>query len=349
MKAYLLLGNGQKFEGIRFGASKDSLFEVVFNTNMVGYSGILSNPAYYGLGVVMTYPLIGNYGICSADFDGIIPHVGSFIVREVSNAPSNFRCDTTLDEFMKKHGISGISGVDTRAITKIIRSEGAMNAMITDEVTDAKIKAVKEFVPEKAIMKVTTNALIQSGTSKKKAAVLNLGCQKPLLDSLSKRFGEVRVFNAVVSADDILGYAPDGIFLSDGPGNPKDYPEITEQIKKLYDSSLPIFAVGMGHLMLASAAGLDTERLPYGHVGASIPVRVHKKGKCRITVQNSLYTVTNNVNPDIAEISAVNVNDSTCEGLDYKNRNIISIQYIPVTDDTECIFDEFYTMTGGTL
>ena len=347
MKTYLLLENGQVFEGEQFGSAKDTICKLVFNTAMVGYTDIITNPSYSGLGVVMTYPLIGNYGICSADVDGIIPHVGSFIVREVCDSPSNFRCDQTFDEYLKKSDITGIKGVDTRAITKIIRNQGSMNAMITTEITEQKKQAVKDYVLPKDIMNITYSDELKNNSKDKTVAVLNLGSERSVLNELSRHFGTVKVFKADVTAQELLSINPNGIFITSGAGNPKNHPEIIGQIKELVKSDVPIFAIGLGHLMLALAMGLDTKELNYAQTGGNFPIRSKKTGVCHISTQSRLYTVTDDIDKNIADISFININDGTVEGLDYTGKNIISIAFTPLADDTISMFNEFEGMTGG--
>ena len=267
MKAFLILEDGTVFTGTSIGSTKEVISEIVFNTSMTGYLEVLTDPSYAGQAVVMTYPLIGNYGI-TPDMESGRPWPDGYIVRELSRMPSNFRCEGTIQDFLKEHDIPGVAGIDTRALTKILREKGTMNGMITTNENynlDEIIPKLKEYTTGNVVDKVTcTEKKVLKGTGKK-VALLDFGAKNNIAKSLNDRGCEVTIYPARTKAEDILATNPDGIMLSNGPGEPKDCGTIIDEVKKLYDSNVPIFAICLGHQLMALATGADTHKMKYGH------------------------------------------------------------------------------------
>lgn len=355
MRAFLILEDGTVFEGTSIGSTKEVISEIVFNTSMTGYLEVLTDPSYAGQAVVMTYPLIGNYGICKEDMESQRPRPDGYIVRELSRIPSNFRSEDTIQNFLIQHDIPGISGIDTRALTKILREKGTMNGMIT---TDAGYD-LTEVLPRIKAYQVT--GVVAATTCKesyimpgegKKVALLDLGAKKNIADSLHKRGCQVTVYPADTKAEVIINAKPDGIMLSNGPGDPKENVEVIAEIKKLYQSDIPIFAICLGHQLMALATGADTYKLKYGHRGGNHPVKDLETGRVYISSQNHGYAVDmDSLDPKVAEAAFVNVNDETNEGLKYLGKNIFTVQYHPEAcpgpEDSGYLFDRFIKMMEG--
>ncbi len=390
MKAFLILEDGTVFEGIHIGAEKEIISEIVFNTSMAGYLEVLTDPSYAGQAVCMTYPLIGNYGVCLDDLESTKPWPDGFIVRELSRLASNFRFDMTIQQFLEEQGIPGIAGIDTRALTKILREKGTMNGMITtNENFDSnkilpllhayktgnvvekvscehtyEIKGVKDLSENGALsgsqsfdsaayakgIKEKKPSLVKTLNGKgKKVALLDLGAKANIADSLAQRGCDVTVYPALTSAEEILRDKPDGIMLSNGPGDPKDCESIIKEIKKLYDSQVPIFAICLGHQLMALATGADTYKLKYGHRGGNHPVKDLSTGRVYISSQNHGYVVdTEKLDPKVVTPAFVNVNDGTNEGLAYTGKNIFTVQFHPEAcpgpQDSSYLFDRFISM-----
>lgn len=393
MKAFLILEDGTVFTGTSFGAAKEVISEIVFNTSMAGYPEVLTDPSYAGQAVCMTYPLIGNYGVCLEDMESVRPWPDALIVRETCHVPSNFRSDESLDAFMKKYDIPGISGIDTRALTKLLREIGTMNGMITtDEHYDLQIilPQLKKYTCGKVVEKVTCkekytvpgakdlsengpisgHAFFDSNEYEKyqdgdksckekrpslirslngqglKIGLLDVGLKENIVRSLSMRGCDVTVYPAWTPAAEILADQPDGIMISNGPGDPKECTSIIAEVRKLYESNVPIFAICLGHQLMALATGSDTFKLKYGHRGGNHPVKDLTTGRVYISSQNHGYAVDeSSVNPAIAEPLFVNVNDGTNEGLIYKDKNIFTVQFHPEAcpgpQDSGFLFDRF--------
>lgn len=389
-KAFLILEDGTVFAGIHIGAEKEIISEIVFNTSMAGYLEVLTDPSYAGQAVCMTYPLIGNYGVCMDDMESKKPWPDGFIVRELSRIPSNFRQDIPIQQFLEENDVPGIAGIDTRALTKILREKGTMNGMITtdeDYNLDVILPKLKEYTTGKVVEKVTCDKKYTisgvsnledngplSGSARfdkdaygqkkrekkpslvrelngagKKVALLDLGAKDNIADSLVQRGCEVTVYPAFTKAEEIIAAAPDGIMLSNGPGDPKECTAIIEEIKKLYQTEIPIFAICLGHQLMALANGADTHKMKYGHRGGNHPVKDLATGRVYISSQNHGYVVdTDNLDKTVAVPAFVNVNDGTNEGLAYTGKNIFTVQYHPEAcpgpQDSSYLFDRFIKM-----
>lgn len=355
MKAYLILENGMIFTGESIGSKKEIISELVFNTSMTGYLEVLTDPSYAGQAVCMTCPLIGNYGVCYEDEESIRPRLDGFIVRELSRMASNFRCEDTLGNFLLKYDIPGICGIDTRQLTKLLRESGTMNCMITTNDNydiDEVISRLKKYTTGNVVERVTCNEKYILEGKGKNVALLDLGAKKNIARSLNKRGCNVTVYPARTSAAEILSSNPDGIMLSNGPGDPAVCTDIIEEIKKLYESDVPIFAICLGHQLMALAAGGRTKKMKYGHRGGNHPVKDLKTGRVYISSQNHGYMVdTDSIDSSVAVPAFVNVNDNTNEGLEYIGKNIFTVQFHPEAcpgpQDSEYLFDRFIEMMGG--
>ena len=366
MDAFLILEDGTVFKGTSIGAEKEVISEIVFNTSMTGYLEVLTDPSYAGQAVVMTYPLIGNYGICYEDMESERPWLDGYIVRELSPMPSNFRSENTIQNFLKQNDIPGVSGIDTRALTKLLRDKGTMNGMITTkryhkEDMPALLEKIRAYTVTGVVMKTTTKKVYAlqaenpDGTrytgdqEPKRVAFLDVGAKRNMIRLLQRHGCDVTVYPADTPAETILSQNPDGIFISNGPGDPKENVSIIAEIKKLYNSDTPIFAICLGHQLMALATGADTYKLKYGHRGGNHPVKDLSSGRVYITSQNHGYAVDpKSLDPNVAEEAFVNVNDKTNEGLAYKGKNIVTVQYHPEAcpgpQDSRYLFDRFMKM-----
>ncbi len=358
LKATLILANGAVFHGRSIGNPGERVCEMVFNTSMTGYQEILTDPSYAGQGVVMSYPLIGNYGVNDEDGESGKPWVEAFVVRHLSPRGSNFRCQGSLGDYLKEHDIVGIEGVDTRALTRILRSQGSMNGLITC----AEHFNVNEVMERLASYRVTNvvqrvtrtqpEEFAAYGQQRWHVALLDFGVKQNMIECLRHRGCKVTALPASTPAQQILAGGYDGVMLSNGPGDPAENGAIIDQLKLLYHSDLPMFGVCLGHQLLALATGARTGRLDYGHRGGNHPVRDIAEGRVFITSQNHGYMVlADSVDPAVAEISHVNVNDNTVEGLRYKRPNCFTTQFHPEANagprDTEYLFDRFIASMGG--
>ena len=351
-KAFLILEDGTVFKGTSIGSDREVISEIVFNTSMTGYLEVLTDPSYAGQAVTMTYPLIGNYGICYDDMESERPWPDGFIVRELSRLPSNFRSTDTIQNFLSNYDIPGIAGIDTRALTKILREKGTMNGMITTkEYTDLSdiLPRLKAYTTGKVVEKVTCKEKYVLPGDGPKVALLDLGAKRNIARSLNERGCEVTVYPALTSAEEIIAGNPDGIMLSNGPGDPKECASIIEEIRKLYETDIPIFAICLGHQLMALATGADTYKMKYGHRGGNHPVKDLTTGRVYISAQNHGYVVdTENLDPSIAVPAFRNVNDGTNEGLAYTGKNIFTVQFHPEAcpgpQDSGYLFDRFMKM-----
>ena len=352
MKAFLILEDGHVFTGTSIGSEREVVSEIVFNTSMTGYLEVLTDPSYAGQAVVMTYPLIGNYGICYEDMESGRPWPDGYIVRELSRVPSNFRSTDTIQNFLKKYDIPGIAGIDTRALTKILRESGTMNGMITTKEyknLDEVMPRLKAYRTGKVVEKVTCSEKSVMKNDGYRVALLDLGAKRNIARSLHERGCEVTIYPAGTKAEEIIASNPDGIMLSNGPGDPKDCGPIIDEVRKLYESDIPIFAICLGHQLMALATGADTYKLKYGHRGGNHPVKDLETGRVYISSQNHGYAVdTNSLNPAVATAAFENVNDKTNEGLKYTGKNIFTVQFHPEAcpgpQDSGYLFDRFIRM-----
>lgn len=354
-KAKLILENGAVFQGTAFGYVSDTLGEVVFNTGMTGYQELLTDPSYAGQIVAMTYPLIGNYGINLEDFESKAPKLKGFVVREACDCPSNWRCEMDLGDYLKGQKIMGIQGVDTRALTLMLRKEGTMRGLITtqetlspQELKDALTCPIYEKEFKNVIADCTIKEAYEIPGQGKHIAFLDLGVKSGILRDLSRRGCRLTVLPAFTSAEEILALKADCLFLSNGPGDPKDVPEIIATVKELV-GKIPMLGVCMGNQLINLALGGDTQKMPFGHHGGNHPVRDLKTGRVYITSQNHEYVVCNL--PDCLEPAFVNVNDGTIEGIVHKNLPIASVQFHPEASpgplDAGVLFDQLLTLVEG--
>lgn len=345
MKAYLILEDGSVYEGESIGAVRDCMCEVVFNTSSVGYVEALSDPSYYGQGIVMTYPIVGSYGVNLNDMESSRIWSKCLIVRELSRAASNFRMEITLSDYLCRYGVPGIEGVDTRAIAKKLRDNGTMAGFLTtahfevDEVV-SKLREYKAKNGVKAVTCVNEEHIKGEG---KKVVVVDLGVKKSVIDALVSRKLDVTVVPATASFDEIKNY--DGIVLSNGPGSPEENDDLIELAKAIYDNNIPSLCIGLGHELMALAAGGKVEKMSHGHRGGNYPVKFIEKNIVYITGQNHGYVVSE-IDESCARVTLKNINDGTVEGVSYNGKNIISVQFCPATE-TEFIYDEFTEMMGG--
>ena len=352
-KGYLVLADGQVFPGLRFGAETGTVGELVFTTGMCGYVETLTDPSYAGQIVMQTYPLIGNYGVIPQDFEGEC-RVKGYVVREPCGHPSNFRCGGDLESFLKERSIPGLYGVDTRQLTRIIRESGVMNAMICDEVP-ADLEPLKHYAVTGVVEAVTRRepaVFPAEGDLRFRVALLDYGAKNNIIQELRKRGCEVTVLPSSTAAEDLLARKPDGVMLSNGPGDPAENVYQIEQIQKLL-GTLPLFGICLGHQLTALAAGGKTYKLKYGHRGVNQPVRELNGIRTYITSQNHGYAVDGD-SVARGRVSFANANDGTCEGLDYPDLRAFTVQFHPEARggplDTAFLFDRFVDlMKGGNL
>lgn len=352
-KIYICLANGDIFEGKSFGAKAEVTGELVFTTGMGGYIETLTDPSYFGQIVMQTFPLIGNYGFIDDDMECEKSAVKAYIVREYCDAPSNFRCGKTLEQYLTENNIVGVYDVDTREITKTIREYGVMNAVITTNPSTVDMDKLKAYKVENAVKSVSSQKPYMSGSDEHKfnVVLIDYGTKKNIVRELNKRGCNVAVVPYNTKAEDILSLDPDGIMLSNGPGDPEENVEAIEELKKLVGKK-PIFAICLGHQLLALSQGAETSKLKYGHRGVNQPVKNLETGRTYISSQNHGYAVENDtVEKTGGKISYINANDSTCEGIDYPDKKAFSVQFHPEAcsgpHDTRFIFDKFIAMMGG--
>ena len=399
-EAYLVLANGQVFKGKSFGATGCKIGEAVFTTGMTGYLETLTDPSYYGQIVTQTFPLIGNYGVIPHDFESSKIHVFGYIVRTPCEVPSNFRCEGTIDSFLKKNNIIGLSNIDTRALTKVLREAGVMNGMLISgespeaqkeikALSDPKAKEdllnrIKKFKISKAVESVTLDAdkieepadIVFSEAAKyravpvtkdglkvndpnlamkngkgKKVVLWDFGAKANIRRELLKRGVSVVTMKSNSTAEEILAQNPDGIMLSNGPGDPQDNIGIITELKKICEKNIPIFGICLGHQILALSRGANTIKLKYGHRGANHPVKDLSTGRVYISSQNHGYAVETSTLPKGASLSFVNTNDGTCEGITYTDIPAFSIQFHPEASggplDLNFLFDEFISLINN--
>ena len=353
-KGYLVLADGQVFQGFRFGGEAGAVGELVFTTGMCGYVETLTDPSYAGQIVLQTYPLIGNCGVIPEDFEGAC-HVKGYVVRERCGHPSNFRSQGDLEGFLKERNIPGLYGVDTRQLTRVLRESGVMNAMICDEVP-ADLSPLQNYAVTGVVEAVTCRepaVFPAEGASPRfRVALLDYGAKRNIVRELQKRGCEVTVLPASTAAEDLLARKPDGIMLSNGPGDPAENVYQTAQIQALL-GKVPLFGICLGHQLTALAAGGRTYKLKYGHRGVNQPVRDLGGPRTYITSQNHGYAVDGD-SVKRGRVSFANANDGTCEGLDYPELRAFTVQFHPEARggprDTAFLFDRFVDlMKGGEL
>jgi len=351
MKRQLILEDGTIFKGEGFGSETTVTGEVVFNTGMTGYQEILSDPSYCGQIVTLTYPLVGNYGINRDDFESITPAFSAFIVKEVAEFPSNWRSKMSLDEYMKSKNIPGISGVDTRKLTKIIRKYGTLKGVICSieenplEIIE-KMKATQLRTDQ--VKQVSTKRAYPSPGRGHRIVLVDFGMKHGILRELNDRNCDVIVVPYNATADEILALSPDGIMLSNGPGDPKDVPEAIEMIKGIL-GKVPMFGICLGHQLFALACGANSVKMKFGHRGSNHPVKDLKTGKVALTSQNHGYTVEDDsIAGTELEVTHIALNDGTVEGLKHRTAAAFTVQYHPEAspgpEDANELFDQFLSL-----
>ncbi len=351
-KAYLILANGAVFEGQAFGYEGETIGELVFNTGMTGYLETLTDPSYYGQIVIQTFPLIGNYGVIPSDFESGGVQVKAYIVREWCQEPSNFRCEGVLDTFLQDNRIPGLYGLDTRALTRIVRESGVMNARISKkpELTAQEWQELRSYVIKESVENTSTKKVysLTCDHPKYKVALWDFGAKGNIAKELVKRGCTVTVLPWDTTAAEIKALNPDGIMLTNGPGDPQDNTQIISELKKLCLYNIPTFGICLGHQLLALSQGAETKKLLYGHRGANQPVLETGTGRVFVTSQNHGYAVLSDTLPETAAASFINCNDGTCEGVTYKNIPVFSVQFHPEACggplDSQWLFDKFIDM-----
>ena len=342
-KVYLTLENGRQFTGYAFGAQKEVVGELVFTTGMTGYIETLTDPSYYGQIVTQTFPLIGNYGMIEADTESKKPWVTAYIVREKCDEPSNFRCGGTIDDYLKKQGIPGIYGIDTRELTKIVREAGVMNAAITKKPLK-DLDEVRAYTIKDAVKSVTCDEIEYLGDPNGiKVAVWDFGAKRNIMRELAKRGCYCMKVPSYYTAEQIHALEPQGLMLTNGPGDPSENTEVIANIKKLA-GKLPIFGICLGHQLFALAMGGRTKKMKYGHRGSNQPVKNLDTGRVYISSQNHGYEVISS-SVEGGKLSFVNANDGTCEGFEYPELNAYTVQFHPEACggpmDASFLFDKF--------
>ena len=354
--AYLILENGTVFKGKSFGYEAEAIGEIVFTTSMTGYLEILTDPSFYGQVVVHTFPLIGNYGIIPEDCENDKPYIKGYIVREWCQDPSNFRSKGNLDTFLKEKKVPGLYGIDTRALTKIVRECGVMNGKIAfqDEVNQEILKELENYRIYDAVKSVSRKEKLYEPAENEKCQVVlwDFGAKGNIARCLTRRGCSVTTVPFDSTAEEILSYKPDGIMLSNGPGDPSENIEIIRELSKLVNAGIPVFGICLGHQLLSLAIGGNTKKMKYGHRGGNQPVLDMKNDRVYITSQNHGYCVIPESLPANAKMSFCNVNDGTCEGIEVLDQPVFSVQFHPEASsgpkDTEFLFDRFVeVMEGG--
>ena len=374
MKAVLALADGRIFEGTAFGAQGEVDGEVVFNTSMTGYQEVITDPSYYGQMVVMTYPLIGNYGVNFEDFESDRPHLSAFIIKELSSIPSNWRSQGTLHDFLVEHGVVGIQGIDTRALTRHIRNTGAQQAFLSTRDTDhqklieraSKLPGLenRDLVKEVTCSKPydwtegewqlkngETSFQSQKDTKNRHFVVAyDFGIKRNILRILTKMNCKVKVVPASTPARDVLALKPNGVFLSNGPGDPAALKYASNNVKFLI-GKVPLFGICLGHQILSLAMGANTSKLKFGHHGGNQPVINLQSKKVEITAQNHGFTVNPNSMSSDCSITSINLNDNTVEGIRHNLFPIFSVQYHPEASpgphDSLYMFKEFIDLMSN--
>jgi len=348
MKGTLHLEDGTQFKGTLFGAKNKVKGEMVFNTSMTGYQEILTDPSYVNQMVVMTYPLVGNYGFNREDVESISPKVNALVVKELCRTPSNFRSKGNLETYLSENGITGIEGVDTRALTLHIREKGSLRGVVLPEGDPVDIKDFTQALPD-PVKLVTTRETKYHGNQKgTKIALLDYGVKASILNHLINLGYYIAQFPAETRPEEILAFEPKGVVLSNGPGNPEDLAPAIDIIKKLMEKKMPMMGICLGHQLISLACGAKTIKLPFGHRGGNHPVKDLDTGKVKITSQNHSYTVDEATLPSFLRITHINLNDNTIEGLKHLQLPVFSVQYHPEAspgpEDSVSIFKVFQSL-----
>lgn len=361
-EAILILANGKIFKGQSFGAAGLATGEVVFTTGMTGYIETLTDPSYFGQIVTQTFPLIGNYGFIKNDIESDGPHLKAYIVRNLCNTPSNFRCNEPLENYLKNHGIIGLCNIDTRALTKTIRASGVMNGVIAsgdyvkkllDRNREELLKELKDFKVTDAVKNVScvSSELLQNNNQNKRIVLWDFGAKGNIGREMQKRGYSIENLPYSSTCTEILSKNPSGVLLSNGPGDPADNPLVIAEVKKLMEHNIPLFGICLGHQLMALAAGAKTIKLKYGHRGGNHSVLDTRSHRIYITSQNHGYAVDSDTLPTNSFVSFINTNDGTCEGVMYNDKPFFSVQFHPEAAggplDTNFLFDEFTKVIGG--
>lgn len=349
---YLVLENGEIMEGTGFGAEGDVVGEIVFSTGMTGYLETLTDPSYHGQIVVQTFPLVGNYGVIPQDFESASCQVKAYIVREWCQNPSNYRCEGSLDTFFKEQGVVGLAGIDTRELTKMIRERGVMNGAVVSSLDRLPqlLEQIRSYRIENAVEAVSgKEAAVRRAEPELYRVVLwDFGAKENIERELLKRGCSVIRVPGSTTASQIAFHCPDGVMLSNGPGNPEENTAVIREVKQLYSSGIPLFGICLGHQLLALSQGGKTDKLKYGHRGLNQPVTDLRNNRVYITSQNHGYAVLSDSLPPHARVSFVNTNDGTCEGVEYQNAPAFTVQFHPEAasgpHDTSFLFDKFITL-----
>ncbi len=348
--AYLILEDGTVYEGELFGAKQCVTGEVVFTTGMTGYQETLTDPSYNGQIVTMTYPLIGNVGINSLDFESQRVHMKGFVISELCSLPSNWQMKQRLEDFLKEQNVTGLCGVDTRALTRRLREVGTLKGRITTEApTESALEEIRLHTYPKPVLEVTSKEEWHiDGDKEKKVAVLDFGLKRGILRSLSNRGCDLTVFPSLTPAEKILSGDFDGVMLTNGPGDPEDNPEDIKTIKTLMESGIPVFGICLGHQLMALAMGGKTVKMKYGHHGTNHPVKDLRKDCCYVTAQNHNFMVDAGTLPQSAKVTHLNWNDRSVEGVMYSGIPSYSVQFHPEAcagpHETAYLFDDFIAL-----
>jgi carbamoyl-phosphate synthase small subunit len=352
----ILLGDGQEYYGYSFGANKEKILELVFNTSMAGYQELLSDPSYTDQAVVMTYPLIGNYGMAPEDYESDTPTIGALIVREYNDDPSHYRSAETLGAVMERYGVAGIAGVDTRKLARSVRDLGSRPVLLTaaDTPLEKGLAMLNDYTPPAdAVSRVSTPAprLFDVPEARFHVVAVDCGMKRNIVRSLNRRGCRVTAVPWDTSADEIRAMRPDGVFLSNGPGDPTDVPQTIETVRALL-GEYPLFGICLGHQILALACGAKTYKLKFGHRGGNHPVKNMLTGRIEITSQNHSYAVdADSLLPTPLSVTHVNLLDRTVEGMECAAERAFSVQYHPESapgpQDSAYLFDRFLQLMEG--
>ncbi|MFB5660630.1 carbamoyl phosphate synthase small subunit [Alteribacillus sp. HJP-4] len=351
MRRKLILEDGTVFTGQAIGKRAEATGEVVFNTSMTGYQEMITDPSYCDQIITLTYPLIGNYGMNRDDFESLAPAAGGLIVKEAALNPSNFRSQGPLDEWLKEHDIPGLAGIDTRKLTRIIRRTGTLNGRLCGEnaVVEDVLEELRAFVPSKdKVAAVSTKNAYHAPGSGHRVVLIDYGAKHGIVRNLIERGCDVYVLPYNATAQEVLRLMPDGVMLSNGPGDPTDVPEAVTTVRKLI-GRVPIFGICLGHQLISLACGATSSKLRFGHRGANHPVKDVRTGRVDLTSQNHGYTIDRDslMGTDL-QLTHVNVNDGTVEGVAHRNEPAFSVQYHPEAcpgpDDSNHLFDAFMDM-----